>query len=166
MPEIASPGITWTVVVVVEIATRHHSKRSDGAERPRLRAAKFVLVVAISNYFAFEALRQIELMGEHVSRVDRIVFTVALVIVTVARIIAPTGIVEHTGRPFSTTKCELGSCGLSREYRTPTTAVVEPTPLSRAVVERFEPAALGRVNEGPFDVNERRAAADRSCFAY
>jgi len=50
--------------------------------------------------------------------------------------------------------------------RAPTTAVLEPTPVGRAVVQRLELAALDRVNERPFDVNERRTAADRSCSVY
>ena len=46
--------------------------------------------------------------------------------------------------------------------RAPTTAVLEPTPVGRAVVQRLELAALDRVNERPFDVNERRTAANAS----
>jgi hypothetical protein len=88
-------------VVPAAVLTRHHSKRSGGAERTRLGSSKFVLVVAISDDFAFETLRQIEVVREDVARVNGIAIAVALVIDTVTRIVSPTGIVQHGGSPPS-----------------------------------------------------------------
>jgi hypothetical protein len=58
-------------------------------------------VVAISDDFAFETLRQVEVVREDVARVNGIAIAVALVIDTVTRIVSPTGIVQHGGSPPS-----------------------------------------------------------------
>jgi predicted protein tyrosine phosphatase len=102
MPEITSAWIAWAAVMVREVSTRNHPKRADRAQRPRLGAAKFVLVVAIADDFAFEALRQIEVVREDVAGIDGIAVTVARVIVAIARILSPTGIV-HAGPLLPTT---------------------------------------------------------------
>lgn len=85
VPEIASPRIGRTIVVVAEITSRDHPKRSDGTERTGFRPSKFVFVVAIADDFTFETSRQIEVVREHVAWINRVAIAVALVIVAVSR---------------------------------------------------------------------------------
>ena len=56
-------------MVVAEITTGDHSKRADGRERPRFRAAQRVLAIAVANDLALESARQIEVAREGLARV-------------------------------------------------------------------------------------------------
>src|SRR5262249_12537230 len=69
MPQVARPRIERTLVLVSEITTGDHSKRSHDRERPRLRAAQRVLAIAFVNQLALRPARQIQITTEDVTRV-------------------------------------------------------------------------------------------------
>src|SRR5207244_925165 len=78
--------IEWTVVVISEITTGHHSEGADSCERARLRAAQGVLATAVANDLALASARQIQIPRE------------GLTWIVVALTLGPALIVARTAR--------------------------------------------------------------------
>jgi hypothetical protein len=69
VPEIAGARVCRTVVAVAEVTTGDNSKRADGGQGARLRAAKRVLAIAVAHEFAIRAAREVQLTREDVARI-------------------------------------------------------------------------------------------------
>ena len=80
MSKIAGAWIGWAIVMISEITTGDHSKRTDGRERPRLGAAQGVLAVTVAHDLPLESARQLEIARERLARIERAVACVALAI--------------------------------------------------------------------------------------
>jgi hypothetical protein len=78
MSKIARAWIGRTIVMISEITTGDHSKRTDGGERPRLRAAQGVLAIAVADDLSLRSTRQFQIAREWLARIDRAVSCVAL----------------------------------------------------------------------------------------
>jgi hypothetical protein len=59
---------------ISQIPVGHHSKRTDGCERPRLRSVQRVVAVAIAHELAVWTVWQVEPSAEDVSRIDSAIF--------------------------------------------------------------------------------------------
>src|SRR5581483_2773319 len=72
--------IERAVVVVAEITTGDHSKRTDRSERTRFRTAECVLAITIADDFALEAARQVQIACKWFTRIGRPVARVTIAI--------------------------------------------------------------------------------------
>jgi hypothetical protein len=69
MTNVARTRISRTIVVVSEITTGDHSKRSDGCERSRFRAAQGVLTIAVAYDLARMSARKVQIARERVTHI-------------------------------------------------------------------------------------------------
>jgi hypothetical protein len=96
VPKVALAGVTWPAVRVLQVARRDDAEDADETQRARLRAAMRVLAVPVADHLAFESARQVELVYEDASRIDRV--AVACVIIPLAWIASPTWVIVKHGR--------------------------------------------------------------------
>src|SRR5688572_19278575 len=97
--QIAFPRVAGLAVVVSKVAALSDPERAHGGHRANLRAAQLILVAAVADVLALETTRQVQRIGEHITRndvltVERVVFAVAPV-VTIAAVVGAR-IIEHT----------------------------------------------------------------------
>jgi len=72
LTEVAEVTGTWidrAIVMVAEVTTGDHSKRADRGQRARLRPPQRVFAVAVAHELAFRSARQVQMSGEHLTRV-------------------------------------------------------------------------------------------------
>jgi hypothetical protein len=96
VPQVTFAWVTGPAVVVLEVTRGNDAKDSDETQRAGFRTAEGVLAVSVADQLAFEPARQVELVDEHVARVDRV--AVACVIVSFTWIASPTGIIVKHNR--------------------------------------------------------------------
>src|SRR5207247_1067048 len=95
MPKVTLAWVQWPTVVVAQVPRRDDAEAADNAQRAGFGPAKDLLPVAIADPLTFESARQVELIYEGVSRIDRA--TIAGVIVPFPWVASPARIiVEHT----------------------------------------------------------------------
>src|SRR5262245_17336688 len=70
VPKIASARTQPPIPVVAKITTGDHSKRADGRERPRLRAAQRVLTIAVAHDLALETAGQVQVARERLAGIE------------------------------------------------------------------------------------------------
>jgi hypothetical protein len=110
MPELTVARVKRPIEAVAEIVRRHGAKRADGRQRARLGAAERVVVAVIMDVLAFEAARQVDVLHEDVARINALPIAwigtstaasaqVTRVVVAIARIVAPSGIVASHDAP-------------------------------------------------------------------
>ena len=68
--EIARARIRWRFVVIAQITTGDHPKRADRRERSRLGPTHRVLAIAIADDLSLQTAWQVDIVREHVSRID------------------------------------------------------------------------------------------------
>src|SRR5207244_3410203 len=90
--------IGWTIVEISKITTGDHSKRTDGRERARLRAAQCVFTVAVAHDLSLHAAGQVDTARERLTRIDRVVWRLTIPIGP-ARIVIAWIEVEHAELP-------------------------------------------------------------------
>jgi hypothetical protein len=78
VPEVAGTWICWTIVMIAEVTTGDHSKRAEGRQRTRLRAAQCVLTLALAHDLSLNAARQVEVARERPTRIERAVRRLAI----------------------------------------------------------------------------------------
>ena len=94
------------VAKVMKIALGNDSKRPDGRQRAAFLAVDLVHSVALANRSSLTSARQVEVLREDVARVRTLSISIpairrasaetALAVRTIARIITPSRVVEHT----------------------------------------------------------------------
>jgi hypothetical protein len=68
--QIARARIRWTVVVIAEITTGDHPKRTDGCERSRFGPTQCVVAIAMADDLPLQTAWQVEVAREHSARID------------------------------------------------------------------------------------------------
>jgi len=89
-------------VVVSEITTGDHSKRTDSCERSRFRTTQRVLAIANAHDLALPPSRQVQVVGEDVTRImtalavgPAFVVSIAEILIAIPRVIEVTWIEIH-----------------------------------------------------------------------
>jgi hypothetical protein len=76
------PQIGWVlerrVPWVAQIALRHHPKRADRRERPRVRTVERILAIAVMDQLPLTAVRQVQIAHEHVAWIEPSAFVVTV----------------------------------------------------------------------------------------
>src|SRR5690242_7103979 len=108
MPELTVAWVERLIEAVEEIVRGHGAERADGRQRARLGAAERVVVTVIVDVLSFEATRQVDVLHEHVARVNALAIArigttttasaqVARVLGGISWIVAPSRIVASHG---------------------------------------------------------------------
>jgi hypothetical protein len=84
--QVAGPWISRAPIVVSEITTRDHSKRTNGRERPGFGAAQGVFALAVVNELALWSARQLNMSAECIRHLA-IAFSIVTISIGPARIV-------------------------------------------------------------------------------
>ena len=110
MPKLTVTRVERLIEAVAEIARWHRAECADSRQRARFGAAEGVIMPVVVNVFSFEATRQVDVLHEHVARVNALPIAwigastaasaqVTRVVVAIAWSVAPSRIVASHDAP-------------------------------------------------------------------